>query len=474
MGNPVVDCPAGEISGALVGGVARYLGIPYAQPPVGERRFRLPEPVDRLPGVFRATEFGPTPPASMELPEPYSYPMIEGDDWLTLNVWAPADAEPGAKLPVYVWIYGGSFAMGSSAQSLFDGTAFARDGIVYVSINYRVGLEGFTHLADAPDNRGLHDQILALQWVQENIEAFGGDPARVTIGGESAGSMSVSTLATTTYAGSLFQQVICESGIGVAAPVETARKAAMPLHAGLGLHMAAKALRDGDPRQHAAAVAKVMRTLSPHNVLTLFPPVIDGDLVPVNPAARLASGPVPVRMLIGNNRKESDFWRVFGEFVPSDRTLTALGELLRPFGAVPPVVAAYQEVYGSSLTAGEIFLELLSDGAFGGPTYAAQTGQGENCYAYYFTWPSSIHTKSAMHTLDLGFAFDNIADPGFTLYGGEDAPQELADDVHGRWVDFITTGTPGAGWSPFRSEEDLHVFGPAAERNTRALSAWTY
>ncbi|CAM5375104.1 Carboxylic ester hydrolase OS=Tsukamurella paurometabola (strain ATCC 8368 / DSM / CCUG 35730/ CIP 100753 / JCM 10117 / KCTC 9821 / NBRC 16120 / NCIMB 702349 / NCTC 13040) OX=521096 GN=Tpau_1015 PE=3 SV=1 [Tsukamurella paurometabola] len=474
MGEPQVESPAGKISGASVGGVSRYLGIPYGKPPVGELRFALPEPADRLSGVFAATEFGPTPPASMELPAPYTYPVIEGDNWLTLNVWTPPDAQPGADLPVYVWFYGGSFAMGSTAQSLFDGTSFARDGVVYVSANYRVGLEGFTHLPDAPDNRGLHDQILALQWVQDNISAFGGDPKRVTIGGESAGSMSVSTLATTKYAGSLFHQVICESGIGVAAPIETAKQAAEPLKAALGLHLTAAALREKDPREQAAAVAKVLHKLSPHNVLTLFPPVVDNDLVPVNPASRLNRGPVPVKMLIGNNQKESDFWRVFGEFVPGEHTLKTLDVLLRPLGVTDPVVTAYKKVYGDSLSAGEIFLELLSDGAFGGPTYAAQTGQLENCYAYYFTWPSSIHTKSPMHTLDLGFAFDNIGDPGFTLYAGDGAPQSLADDIHGRWLSFIKTGVPGDDWNPYRSEDDVKVFGPPAARNTDALKAWSY
>ncbi|MCA0156825.1 carboxylesterase family protein [Tsukamurella sp. M9C] len=474
MSGPRVVCPAGEISGALVGGVARYLGIPYAKPPVGERRFALPEPADPFDGVFEATAFGPTPPPSMELPQPYTYPVIEGDDWLTLNVWAPADAQPGDALPVYVWIYGGSFAMGNTAQSLFDGTAFARDGAVYVSANYRVGLEGFTHLPDAPDNRGLHDQLQALRWVQANIAAFGGDPGRVTIGGESAGSMSVSSLATTEFAGKLFHQVICESGIGVAADVPTAAKLADPLKAALGLHLTAKALREKDPRESAAAVAKVLRKLSPHNVLTLFPPVIDGELLPENPVSRLAKGPVPVRMIIGNNHKESDFWRVFGEFVPGDNPLKALDVLLRPFGDTAPIVGAYRKVYGDTLTPGEIVLELLSDGAFGGPSYAAQRGQGENCYAYYFTWPSSVHTKSAMHTLDLGFAFDNVADPGFAMYAGDAAPQALADDIHGRWMEFIATGVPGQDWRPFGSEADVKVFGPPATRNLDALGSWQY
>lgn len=474
MGEPRVESPAGNINGAVVGGVARYLGIPYAKPPVGELRFELPEPADPLPGEFSATAFGPTPPASMELPGPYAYPVIEGDNWLTLNVWTPPDAQPGAKLPVYVWFYGGSFAMGSTAQSLFDGTAFARDGAVYVSANYRVGLEGFTHLPDAPDNRGLHDQLQALRWVQANIDAFGGDPGRVTIGGESAGSMSVSSLATTEFAGTLFHQVICESGIGVAADTATAAKAAEPFKAVLGPHLTAKALRDKDPRESAAAVAGVMRKLSPHNVLTLFPPVIDGELLPENPVSRLAKGPVPVKMIIGNNRNESDFWRVFGEFAPGDLKLKAMELALKPFRAKAELVQTYHDQYDGTMTRAELFYELLSDAAFAAPTYAAQTGQGENCFGYFFTWPSSIHTKRSLHTLDLGFAFDNLADPGFTLYGGEGAPQALADEIHGAWMQFIKTGAPGDDWRPFGAEGDLKVFGPQASRDTTVLQAWDF
>ncbi|WP_081586004.1 carboxylesterase/lipase family protein [Tsukamurella sp. 1534] len=474
MGEPVVECPAGQIHGALVKGVARFLGIPFAQPPVGPRRFRLPEPVDRLPAPFQATGFGPTPPASMELPAPYTYPVIEGDRWLTLNVWAPVDARPDSGLPVYVWFYGGSSAMGSTAQSLFDGTAFARDGAVFVSANYRVGLEGFTHLPDAPDNRGLHDQIAALRWVQANIAAFGGDSQRVTIGGESAGAQCASTLATTAYAGTLFRQVICESGIGMAVDRATAAKAAAVLAPALGVDLTAKALRGRDPRESAAAVAKLLRTLSPHNILTVFFPVIDGDLLVESPAARLADGPVPVRMLIGHNRNESDFWRVFGDFVPKDRVLEHAAGLVRKLSAKPAVLDAYVQVYDGVLDPGEIFLQVLSDAVFCGPSYAAQHGQGENCHAYSFTWPSSIHTRRSMHTLDLGFTFDNLADPGFTLYGGDGAPQALADEMHGLWMRFIETGSPSEDWRPFRSEADVRVFGPAAERNTEVLGAWTF
>lgn len=470
----IVESAAGNFAGTRDGAIAKFLGIPYAEPPVGDLRFALPKPVGRLDGVFDATQFGPTPPAAMELPAPYSNPEIEGDGWLSLNVWAPAPVVAQAKLPVYVWFYGGSFAMGNTAEDVFDGAAFARDGVVFVSVNYRVGIEGFTHFPDAPDNRGLHDQILALEWVRDNIAEFGGDPGKVTIGGESAGSMSVSALATTRFAGELFQQVICESGIGVAFAPEDAMKGTAFVAAALQKLPTAKSIGEVEARAAAKTVAAKLRNLSPHNVLTVFGPVIDGDLLPENPVKVLSERVVPVKMIIGHNKNEADFWRVFGEFVPSDGKLDAMALALQPFRAQRELVQRYLDAYSSTLSKKDIFLEFLSDAVFCGPTLAAQRGQGTNCYAYLFTWPSSLHTKSALHTLDLGFAFDNIRTPGFTVYAGDNAPQSLADEIHGSWVRFIKTGVPAEDWKPYSSEADNRILGPADQRNVDVLAAWTY
>ncbi len=473
MSNPVVESAAGRLIGRQDGSVAKFLGIPYAQPPVGELRFALPKPVAPL-GEFEATTFGPTPPVSMELPAPFTYPEIEGDDWLSLNVWAPAPVVEDGKLPVYVWFYGGSFAMGNTAQDIFDGSTFARDGVVYVSANYRVGIEGFSHFPDAPDNRGLHDQILALQWVQDNIAKFGGDPGKVTIGGESAGSMSVSTLATTRFAGKLFQQVICESGIGVAFEREDAAKATDFVAATLRKLPTAKSVSAVEAREAGRKVAEKLRKLSPHNILTAFGPVIDGDLVHESPVKSLSERPAPVKMIIGHNKNEADFWRVFGEFAPSDGALDALVLALKPFRAKRELIQAYVDAYGETLSKQDIFVEFVSDAAFCAPTLAAQRGQGTNCYAYLFTWPTSIHSKTALHTLDLGFAFDNVNAAGFTAYAGPDAPQSLADQIHGSWVRFIKTGVPADDWKPYSTEADNRILGPAGRRNIDVLSAWKY
>src|SRR5215471_253019 len=213
--NTVVKTRYGELRGSVADGVHTFKGIPYAAPPFGSNRLRPPQPVESWNSVREAFTFGPkTPqppyPPGMErlIPPELSGP---GEDCLTLNIWSPDLGSAG--LPVMVWIAGGLFEYhGTGASPLYDGSHFARDGIVCVTINYRVGAEGFLYLDEGNANRGLLDQIAALQWVRENISAFGGDPGNVTIFGESAGGMSVGTLLSMPRAEGLFQRAIAESG----------------------------------------------------------------------------------------------------------------------------------------------------------------------------------------------------------------------------------------------------------------------
>ena len=195
--------------------MAAFLGIPYAAPPFGPNRMLPPQPVPAWAGERDATAFGPTVPKG-DYPPQYVplFPevVIPGEDCLNLNVWTPAAGASG--LPVLVWIHGGSFMNGSGSVGAYDGTAFARDGVVCVTINYRLAAEGFLFLGDGIANLGLLDQLAALRWVQDNIAAFGGDPGRVTVAGESAGAMSVTTLLSMPLAAGLFGQAIAQSGAG--------------------------------------------------------------------------------------------------------------------------------------------------------------------------------------------------------------------------------------------------------------------
>ena len=211
--NTVVKTRQGEVRGSEAYGVNTFKGIPYAAPPFGANRLRPPQPVAPWSGVRDALSYGPKTPqpsyppeVSVLLPEL----AIPGEDCLTLNIWSPDLGSAGQ--PVMVWIPGSAFQYGTAAMPWYDGSRFARDGIVCVTINYRVGVDGFLYLGDGIANLGLLDQVAALKWVQENIAAFGGDPQNVTLFGESAGAMSIGTLLSMPRAKGLFHRAIAQSG----------------------------------------------------------------------------------------------------------------------------------------------------------------------------------------------------------------------------------------------------------------------
>ncbi|MFZ0530532.1 MAG: carboxylesterase family protein, partial [Propionicimonas sp.] len=209
---PIVQTRAGAVRGVWRGASAAFLGIPFAEAPVGGLRFAAPEPVRPWDGVRDASRPGPTPQRRpfgevTTIPEP-SFP---GEDTLNLNVFTPVPGEPGAGLPVLVWIHGGGFFAGSPSSPWYDGAAYNRDGVVTVSLSYRLGFDGFGWIVDAPTNRGLRDLIAGLEWVRDNIARFGGDPARVTIAGQSAGGTAVMALLASPPAQALFAQVIGHS-----------------------------------------------------------------------------------------------------------------------------------------------------------------------------------------------------------------------------------------------------------------------
>jgi len=208
---PEVRAAAGTVRGTREGGVAVFRGIPFAEPPVGVLRFAAPRPVRASNGVREALSFGPPPPQGGHFGMDALEHGVASDDWLTVNVWSPAP-EPGAALPVMVWIQGGAYVIGMSGRPEYDGGRLARDGgVVVVTFNYRVGIEGFAHIEGAPANRGLLDQVAALEWVRDNIRAFGGDPDRVTVFGQSAGGGSVAALLAMPRAAGLFRRAIVQS-----------------------------------------------------------------------------------------------------------------------------------------------------------------------------------------------------------------------------------------------------------------------
>src|SRR6266516_4675947 len=316
--HPVVRLRDGRVRGRVEAGVATFLGIPYAAPPFGPNRMLPPQPVPAWAGERDATSFGPTVPKG-DYPPQYVplFPeeVIPGEDCLNLNVWTPDAGADG--LPVLVWIHGGSFMNGSGSVGAYDGAAFARDGVVCVTINYRLAAEGFLFLGDGIANLGLLDQLAALRWVQENIAAFGGDPGRVTVAGESAGAMSVTTLLAMPLAEGLFTQAIAQSGAAAhTLTQDEARMVGGYLADALGVPAEREAIKAVplDKLVQAASdlVAEVQTAPDPAKwgqlALSLLPfaPAVDGTVVPQAPLAAFAAeqgGNDP--LLIDTNRDEA-------------------------------------------------------------------------------------------------------------------------------------------------------------------------
>ena len=288
---PHVRLGSGTVRGRSENGLAVFRGMPFARPPVGELRLAAPEPVEPWDGVREAVAFGPPPPQSSVMGAPAA-PDNDGD-WLTVNVWSPDLG--AARLPVMVWIHGGGYVYGCSGDPLFDGATLARDGVVVVTFNYRLSAEGFGQFAGAPANRGLLDQVAALRWVRDNIAAFGGDPGRVTVFGESAGAGCIAALMVMPSAAGLFRRAIAQSvpGLYFSEALATDIGAATAGH--LGLPPVAHDLARLPPSRLNDAADEVAGTMAANPrwgqaayLQAPFAPVVDGDVLPAAPWQALA------------------------------------------------------------------------------------------------------------------------------------------------------------------------------------------
>ncbi|MFC9700965.1 carboxylesterase/lipase family protein [Streptomyces sp. NPDC056943] len=459
----------GVLRGALKDGVASFLGVPYAQAPVGALRFRAPEPVEAWDGVREATAFGPTapkrpyaPPLDALLPDP----EVAGDDCLNLNVWAPwpaagdGDTADGGRA-VMVWIHGGSLIHGSSAVPVYDGTAFARDGVVLVSINYRLGIEGFGVFPDAPANLGLRDQIAALNWVRENIAAFGGDPDRVTVFGESAGAISIAALLASPLAKGLFRRAVIQSGAPIARSIDVARGTTEAIAARLKVPATAEAFAGVDPERLLAAQTAVTSKGNPVLSRHTFHIAVDGDVLPDHPGDLLADGAsADVELLMGTNTDEYRLW-----FVPGGHT-ERVGSLAQRFllrkGQISPRTAKVYRECRPQEKPGEVLGVLAADKLLRIPQNMLAdyrvAGRTAATYLYEFGWASPVLDLRACHALELGFVFDTLDLPETRALTGPDAPQELATAMHAAWVAFAKTGDPG--WRPWDAARPVMTFGP--------------
>ncbi|WP_207904447.1 carboxylesterase/lipase family protein [Agromyces fucosus] len=459
----VIEISTGALRGETRDGVARYLGVPYSAAPFGDRRFRLPAPVEPWEGVRDATAFGPTAPQSPyagALGELLPTVAIPGDEILHVNIWAPSDAA-GAPYPVMVWMHGGSLKHGSNALPGYDGATFARDGVVFVSVNYRLGAEGFSVLGGAPLNLGLHDQLAALRWVQAEIAAFGGDPRRVTVFGQSAGGATVAALAASPVAGEVMRQALVMSGpLEAKDPADAGRITAL-IARELGVEATRDAFAAVDPDRLVAAQAKVLAGSSPLGGGPAYAVAIDDDLVPVSPGDGLSAGASSnVPLVIGTTTEEYRLWLVpSGAVDRITRLHLAIGRRAAKISAA--AVRRYR-ANRPGAKHGEVFGAILTDVLLRRSEYRAadaRAAAGAPTWVYEFAWRSPVRELGAAHAVELGFVFDGLAGADSVALAGASAPQSLAAEMHGAWVAFATTGDPG--WPKWSTERTVRVFGGA-------------
>ncbi len=461
---------AGMLKGLRIGDLTAFRGIPYAASPTGERRFAPPGPVAPWLGIRHAVETGPNAPQRVRtVPDLDAAPLIghgwsKGDDYLTLDVWQPA-GEADAR-PVMVFIHGGGFVVGSKDAAVQDGATFARDGIVYVAINYRMGVDGFLPIPGVPTNLGLRDMIAALGWVRDEIAAFGGDPANVTVFGESAGAMAIADLIASPLARGLFRRAIVQSGHGgMTRPIPVAQRLVQALAKSLGItpdRDGFARILPGEPLLDAVEAVSLPTARidlrgpdgrEPVFGISRFIPVHGDDVLPLEPLEALRQGAgTEVELLIGSNREEMNLY-----LVPSgvrDKLSNRLGKLLAWFvlrKSLPHAWAALKAYgMGRGKPAGQALTDAMSDLVFRCPARRFAEEHRGKTHVYEFEWrsPRFDGGLGAAHAMELPFVFDSLATcTGVEGLCGTAPPQELATRIHAIWVRFAHDGT--LPWAPF-------------------------
>lgn len=499
-----VTTTSGRVSGLERDGVRAWLGIPYAAPPFGDTLFRPPQPPVPWTGVRECTAYGPICPQA-QLMAGVPFVVDPGEDCLSVNVWASTDTTPAAGAPVMVWIHGGAFLYGSGADPMFDGSRFARSGIVLVTINYRLGALGLLHagsldddFAEASGAYTVADQVAALTWVRDNIAQFGGDPDNVTVFGESAGGTFVGTLLGCPAAEGLFRRAVAQSPAGgglFGYSPEMAAGFARLLVDDLG---GLDALRHASPQQIVAAqTALVARTsrgqhrdvVGRHGI-PLLP--MTGDLLPQAPLAAIAGGcNAGVDVVVGSNRDEMTLFDFLERAPGRAEDAVSFAQPWTDDAEMVERVAATYDRTRDPASPSTTPVAVDSDRTFRLPAvriaeaHAAAGGPGST-RMYLFTWPSPGYggILGATHTLEIPFVFGTGVSPMVALVTqGAPLPAPLVDLMHDTWVAFARTGDPAAGdgvteWPLYAADDRLTmlldlepqvVADPAGERR----AVWT-
>ena len=479
----VVQTASGAVRGYERDGRIDYLGIPYAEAPVGERRFKRAVPKAPWEGVYDAKEYGP-------IPLQYNDGKVMGDeDCLTVNIQRPLTGE---KLPVFLWIYGGGYNTGYSSDEMYRGEAFVKDGIVFASFNYRLNVLGFYDFTTYPgcedfeSNCGLSDQILAINWIHDNIAAFGGDPDRITIGGESAGGASTVNMLACPSVKGCFSQAIIQSGLPNCVMTHETARENIDLFLE-GMHWTEKDLfhlRRDDPRLFLVGNEYVSAKHQYKNPGMFLPGPIQDDLLPVRPIDAIRSGSAEgVKIIIGTNMHEGTMF-VHPENTGFPNSWTMITEMLEKNGAVGSLWDVVDYYHPSSnddfsifyepshsmsssipplsssarQSGGDPFIRFATDYAFEVPAIKVALGQKkyENdvwMYRYELVTASGKATGwKASHAFELPAVFVKKDHPfSHFVYDGE-APEvfeNISQQMHGDWVRFIKTGEPNPDWGRF-------------------------
>jgi len=455
----VVRTEYGAIEGLEAEGVHLFRNIPFAAPPFGARRFLPPVPPQSWDGVRDGTRPGPAapqPPQDELLPELYVVKET-GEDCLTLEVWT---TDPGAAgLPVMVHIYGGGYTYGAGSLPGYSGRNFARDGVVHVGINYRVGIEGFLYLGEGHDNLGLRDQTAALEWVQRNIAAFGGDPARVTIFGQSGGAVSVMLQLALPASRGLFARAIAQSGCSMpSVDADEAMRITRQVAKGLGVAPTAEALRDVPVERTTAATEKALKRFAALGLalgdrrsllLSPFRGVHGTEWLPKNPVES-AGDWANVPLLAGTARNEmAPLIGGIAHAVPTLAPFIRRG-LKRALQLDRRRIEAYENGPRGIRGLPALVEAAWTDWGFRIPTIRLLEARREPSWLYEFRWQPEGHppNSAAIHAIDLPFVRDDLeavlaqGEAGIPTFGTH-PPKRLAVDMHAAWVAFATTGDPG-------------------------------